>query len=160
MIIIGFGIEVLSVIGLWQGERFTVLIQALFVAAFIFGHSFGVAANTQTMAALSFPTRIRATAVGFIHAIIRLGAIVGFYYFPLFMAKMGLRKTMMWLVLVPLTGLIVTLMIKETGEPVRKDIEAEDAALRQKAAADSDDKRSRLAGAAELAKATIARRLA
>ena len=146
MIIIGFGIEVLSVIGLWQGGRFPVLIQALFVASFIFGHSFGVAANTQTMAALSFPTRIRATAVGFIHALIRLGAIGGFYYFPLFMAKAGLRKMMMWLVLVPLTGLIVTLMIK--WEPVGKDIEAEDTALRQKAAAAGSDGKSRLAGAA------------
>jgi MFS family permease len=134
MAIMGFIIVLLSILGFWLGgSKLPIPIQVLLVGTFIFGHSFGPAANGNTMAALSFPTRMRGMAVGWSHSMIRVGSITGFYFFPLVMARVGLQQMMLWLAIFPFIGLLATLIIR--WEPVGKDIEGEDQAIRKQAAA-------------------------
>jgi hypothetical protein len=64
---------------------------------------------------------------------IRVGSITGFYFFPLVMARVGLQQMMLWLAIFPFIGLLATLIIR--WEPVGKDIEGEDQAIRKQAAA-------------------------
>lgn len=112
----------LILIGLFQGQM-PVYLQALVIGMFIFGHSFGPGAQGMTVATLSFPTEIRGLGSGWGQTMVRIGSVVGFYFFPLVKAALQLQHTLLVLALVPLIGLISVLVIK--WEPVGKDIESE-----------------------------------
>jgi MFS family permease len=141
MTVIGLTLVCISAVSFWLGgSKLPIPIQVLLVGTFIIGHSFGPAANSNTMAALGFPTRMRGMAVGWSHSMIRVGSIVGFFFFPLVMARVGLQKMMLWVGLFPLIGLITTLCIH--WEPVGVDVEQEDATNRVQAAASASGAKS------------------
>lgn len=73
------------------------------------------------MAALSYPTNIRATGTGWAETMSRVGTILGFYVFPLVLSVVGLSYTLLLLAAVPLTGLLALLLIR--WEPIGQDTE-------------------------------------
>lgn len=103
------------------GEVAPGLVAALLVGILIFGHSFGPGAQGKTMAALSYPTEMRGIGMGFAEGMSRVGTILGFYVFPLILAVAGLSKTMLVLMVIPLTGLLALALIR--WEPVGQDVE-------------------------------------
>ena len=113
LILIGFLAHVLPV-----------LVVGLLVAMFIVAHSMGQGATGMTMGTMSYPTPIRGVGAGFTQGIIRVGSILGFYFFPLVLAVAGLQHTLLLIGLVPLFGLIVTLLIP--WDPTGKDIDQEE----------------------------------
>lgn len=97
-------------------------LSALLIGLLIFGHSFGPGAQGKTMAALSYPTEFRGVGMGWSEAMSRMGTMLGFYVFPLVLATAGLNLTMLFLAIVPLSGLLVLALIR--WEPVGKDVES------------------------------------
>ncbi|MCF3948407.1 MFS transporter [Acidiphilium sp. AL] len=98
--------------------------EAILMAVFIFGHSFGQGSQGQTMAALSYPTSIRGAGVGFVQAITRAGSIFGFFLFPLALAAFGINSAMLIIAVIPLLGLLGCLLIR--WEPIGVDVDSED----------------------------------
>lgn len=120
--IIGYALVIASLLGLWLGGTSLPLVAiALLLGLFVFGHSFGPGAQGMTMAALSYPTRIRGLGTGWGQGMVRIGSILGFYFFPLVVTAAGLRSMMLYLALVPLLGLVAALSI--AWEPTDHDVE-------------------------------------
>jgi len=92
----------------------------LFIAAF----QGGAGQGGMTMATLSYPTSIRGAGTGWAQGILRCGSLLGFYFFPLVLAAVGLGKTLLILAIVPLIMLVSVLFIN--WDPVGRDIDAED----------------------------------
>lgn len=110
--IIGYAVEVALLLFLGATEgRLPALVGAALVAVFIFAHTFGPAQTGVSMSALSYPTELRGQGTGFSYGIGRLGAVVGFYVFPLVLAAVGLGSTLQILAIVPLLGLITVALI-------------------------------------------------
>ncbi|MEG6513331.1 MFS transporter [Desulforamulus ruminis] len=124
MCIIGYSIacSCLLIIGLFE-QHMSVLMQALMIGLFIFGHSFGPGAQGMAVATLSFPASIRGLGSGWGQTMVRVGSITGFYFFPLVLAAVGLQKTLLFLALVPAVGLLSILAIKwdHTGQDVESE---------------------------------------
>lgn len=110
----------LVIIGILQSQL-PVYISAILIALFIFGHSFGPGASGMTLGAISYPTEIRGVGAGLIQGLIRIGSILGFYFFPLVLSAAGLAHTLLILAIVPFIGLIVTSAIR--WEPVGRDVD-------------------------------------
>jgi putative MFS transporter len=94
------------------------------LCVFLFGHSSAQGQTGMTMAALSYPTSFRGAGTGFNQGILRIGSILGFYFFPLLLGNVGLGPTVLILALVPLTILVACLCVH--WEPVGRNIDAED----------------------------------
>lgn len=125
MCFIGYSgvIAALAVIGVF-GHGAPAIFMAVALIVFIGFHSYGQGAAGMSMGALSYPTAIRGIGAGFTQSVIRVGSICGFYFFPLVVAAYGLYHTTLLLMLVPIAGLIVTIIIK--WEPVGKNVEEEE----------------------------------
>lgn len=113
----------LIVLGLAGGGLPAYLAAAL-IGIFICAHQAGVGQGGMTMATLSYPTSIRGAGTGWNQAILRVGSLLGFYFFPLVLASVGLNKTLLILAIVPIVMLVANMFIR--WEPVAKDIDAED----------------------------------
>lgn len=98
-----------------------------FICLFQFGHGFGPGTLGMTMAGMSFPTAFRGAGVGVSQAMLRVGSIIGFYFFPLVLAATSLGTTLLVVLSAPLLGLLATLVIR--WEPVGRDVDAEASAL-------------------------------
>ncbi|MDE2514929.1 MAG: MFS transporter [Rhodospirillales bacterium] len=120
-------IAMLLILGLF-GQHFPPLLGGVCLALFIFGHSFGIGSQGLTLASLSYPTVIRGAASGFTQAVQRIGSVVGFFFFPILVASIGLYPTLLWLSLVPIIGMIAVVTIK--WDPTGKDVDAEYAEIR------------------------------
>lgn len=123
--IIGYSgvLVALLAIGL-LGHILPALVMGLFIALFITMHAMGQGSSGMSMGALSYPTDIRGVGAGFTQGIIRVGSILGFYFFPLILAVFGLQHTLLLIGIVPLGGLIVTLLIK--WDPTGRDVDQEE----------------------------------
>lgn len=125
---IGYIVVIVSLLLLYAGgPHLPLSATALLIGLFIFGHAFGPGAQGMTMATLSFPTRIRGIGTGWGQGMVRVGSIVGFYFFPVLVAAIGFRSMMLALVLVPLLGLLAAILVP--WEPVGHDPDAAEAAL-------------------------------
>ncbi|MBO0812645.1 MAG: MFS transporter, partial [Microlunatus sp.] len=88
---IGYVLIIVCTLGLAIGSNsISVWISTGLVALFVFGQSFGPGPQGKTMAALSYPTRLRGTGTGWAESMSRVGSILGFYIFPLLLASVGL----------------------------------------------------------------------
>lgn len=122
---IGYSLVIVSLASLWLGgDTMPLAVTALLLGLFVFGHSFGPGAVGMTMAALSYPTRIRGLGTGWGQGMVRVGSICGFYFFPLVLAALGLRNMLLVLAIVPLVGLLAALSIG--WEPTGQNIEGDD----------------------------------
>ena len=99
------------------------LAASAFIALFIVSHSFGPGSMGMTIGTLSYPTQFRGAGSGLSQAAVRAGSILGFYFFPLVLAKVGLPLTLLMLAIVPAAGLITTLAIR--WDPTHKDADRE-----------------------------------
>lgn len=123
--IIGYTMAILSLILMGiTGDTATVILPALFIVMFIFGQSFGPGAQGMTMATLSYPTELRGLGSGWGQGTTRIGSILGFFLFPVILSIAGLYMTFLYLTIVPVIGLLATILIK--WEPIGKDVEKED----------------------------------
>jgi predicted MFS family arabinose efflux permease len=121
---IGYSLIIVCTLGLAIGSNsISVWISTGLVALFVFGQSFGPGPQGKTMAALSYPTRLRGTGTGWAESMSRVGSILGFYIFPLLLASLGLAGTMGWLTLIPAVGLVAVVMIK--WNPLGAEVEDE-----------------------------------
>ncbi|TVY09222.1 MFS transporter [Paenibacillus cremeus] len=137
--IIGFVVASVGLLLMGTVGNSYVGISAVLLAAFIFGHAFGPGSQGMTMATLSYPTELRGLGAGFGQGITRVGSILGFFLFPVVLAAAGLYNTLLLLAIVPILGLIATLLIK--WEPVGQDVENENPA----AASTQKDKKAVMA---------------
>jgi predicted MFS family arabinose efflux permease len=106
------------------GDTHFIALPILFIALFIFGQSFGPGAQGMTMATLSYPTELRGLGSGWGQGTTRIGSILGFYLFPVVLSIGGIYTTFLVLTIVPVIGLIATLLIK--WEPIGTDVEKEE----------------------------------
>ncbi len=122
--LVGYAIAGVSlpIIGLAHGFGLLPL-AAVFVSLFLLGHSLGPGPQGMAMAALSFPTMLRGSAIGWTQGMLRVGSIVGSFAFPLLLGAVGFNATFQLLMLAPLAGGLVTLLIR--WEPIGKPIEEE-----------------------------------
>ena len=116
--IIGYGLVIISLLTIWMGgSSFGPWVAALLYGLFIFGHSFGPGSQGMTIATLAYPTSVRGLGSGWGQGMVRIGSIMGFYFFPLVVAAFGLRTMMLLIAAVPLIGLLVCLSI--SYDPIR-----------------------------------------
>ncbi|MQA84469.1 MAG: MFS transporter [Streptosporangiales bacterium] len=113
--LIGFGVEVpaLVVIGIgvvqgWMPPFVGIVVLAIFLMA----HTLGPAQTGVSIAVLSYPTEMRGRGTGLSYGVGRIGAIAGFYVFPLLLAPLGLGNTLLLLALAPLFGFLIALFVK------------------------------------------------
>jgi MFS transporter, putative metabolite transport protein len=104
------------------GKSLPVLIGALFIAIFNFGHQVGPGAIAASMGSLSYPTEVRGTAGGWTQAMIRTGTLVGTFVFPLLLSSLGLYRAVLVIAAAPLTGLITVVTMR--WDPVGQDVDA------------------------------------
>lgn len=105
------------------GHSLPVVISGACLALFVISHGFGPGGVGMTTSALSFPTAIRGIGTGFTQSMLRIGSTMGFYFFPLLLAAIGLYPTLLLLAIVPFVGGVVTLLIK--WDPVRQKIDVD-----------------------------------
>jgi MFS family permease len=99
-------------------------IAAGLLGLFIAAYQGGAGQGGMTMATLSYPTSIRGAGTGWAQGILRCGSLLGFYFFPLLLAAVGLGKMLLVLAIVPLIMLVS--VIANDWDPVGKDVDAED----------------------------------
>jgi MFS transporter, putative metabolite transport protein len=122
--LVGSALAAVALIGIAVGHaRETLVLEAIMVALFMIGHTIGPGPQGMAYGALSFPTLIRGSAVGWTQGMLRSGSIVGFVIFPILMTAFGFTTTFVALAAAPLIALVVNLVIK--WEPIGVDIEAE-----------------------------------
>lgn len=122
---IGYLVVLIALLVLYfSGPAAPIALEAGLIAIFLLGHSFGPGSQGMTMAALSYPTRMRGLGTGWGQGMVRIGSILGFYFFPLFVHWIGFRSMMLALAIVPAAGLLATLVV--AWEPVGQDPDTQD----------------------------------
>lgn len=96
---------------------------AALIGLFILGHTLGPGTGGMAIATLSFPTEIRGIGCGWSQTMVRVGSIIGLYFFPLMRAGYGIEKTFLYLAVVPLLALLVISTLN--WDPAGKDVESE-----------------------------------
>jgi putative MFS transporter len=119
--IIGYIIAGLGLLLMGTTGNQYIALSTILLAGFIFGHAFGPGSQGMTMATLSYPTELRGLGTGWGQGITRVGSILGFFLFPVVLAQAGLYATLLLLTIVPILGLLATLLIK--WDPRGKDVE-------------------------------------
>jgi MFS transporter, putative metabolite transport protein len=98
-------------------------LEALMVGLFMLGHTVGPGPQGMAYGTLSFPTAIRGSAVGWTQGMLRVGSILGFFFFPVILTAFGFTATFALLAGVPAIIALVTLAIH--WDPIGVDIENE-----------------------------------
>ncbi|MCA1846402.1 MAG: MFS transporter [Actinobacteria bacterium] len=101
----------------------SLVLQAVMVGLFMIGHTIGPGPQGMAYGTLSFPTAIRGSAVGWTQGMLRVGSILGFFFFPVILTAFGFTATFALLAGVPAVIGLVTLAIH--WEPIGVDIENE-----------------------------------
>lgn len=121
--LIGFIFVMLSLFVLGTIGLANMHLALLFLMILIFSHAAGPAGLGITIATLSYPPSIRAAGVGFTNAVLRIGGIAGFIFWPLIWYKYGVTAFYL-LALVPLIGSLTCYFIK--WEPLDNEVDKED----------------------------------
>jgi MFS family permease len=117
LIIAGYGIIAISLVLFWAtAGRVSPYLSIVLIYAFILGQTLGPGSVSASLAALSYPTSLRGTGTGWAQGMVRGGTIIGLFFFPPLLAKVGLSTLMLMLTLSPLTGLLALWLVK--WEPV------------------------------------------
>lgn len=130
MTLIGFGLQlvafvVLASLGVPKGPAAIALALGM-LGLYLFAQASGPGANLMTFAALSYPTRIRGTGVGFSRGVDSAAATVTLFLFPVLSSALSTR--VFWVIAIaPVVGAAALLIGR--WEPVAHDADAEDARL-------------------------------
>ena len=110
---IGYGIVIVSLLILFfSGSGLTPWLAAPLYGAFIFGHAFGPGSQGMTIATISYPTSVRGLGSGWGQGMVRVGSIMGLYFFPLVVAQVGLHTMLILITAIPLIGFLVCVAIR------------------------------------------------
>ncbi|ADG99128.1 major facilitator superfamily MFS_1 [Segniliparus rotundus DSM 44985] len=132
MTLAGFALQlvaflVLALLGAPKGTAAIALALAM-LGLYLFAQASGPGANLMTFAALSYPTRIRGTGVGFSRGADSAATAVTLFLFPLLAAALSTR--VFWVIaLAPAIGALA--LVIGRWEPVAHDADSEDAAASQ-----------------------------
>jgi MFS family permease len=130
----------------------SVIMEGLMVGVFMIGHTIGPGPQGMAYGALSFPTAIRGSAVGWTQGMLRLGSFFGFIFFPIVESAFGLTITFVSMAAIPLVIGLTTLAIR--WEPIGVDIEAEPIDMQTLTALEKIRKRTVTTGGPVTANAT------
>ena len=120
----GAVLTAVSLFGIAFGHALgSLVLQGIMLGVFMLGHTTGPGPQGMAYAALSFPTPIRGSAVGWAQGMLRVGSIIGFLFFPMVLAAAGFTTTFALLAIAPILIAAVTLIIR--WDPIGVDIEAE-----------------------------------
>jgi MFS transporter, putative metabolite transport protein len=120
----GSVLTAVSLFGIAFGHAMgSLAVQGVMLGLFMLGHTTGPGPQGMAYAALSFPTPIRGSAVGWTQGMLRVGSIIGFLFFPMVLAAAGFTATFALLAAAPIIIAAVCLLIR--WEPIGVDIEAE-----------------------------------
>lgn len=124
ILVIGYAVVVVTLFALFKlHDTLAVPYMGLLVGLMILGHAFGPSQG-MALAALSYPTRIRGSGTGWGQGMVRIGSILGFYFFPLLIASVGFYNMIGWLLLAPVVGLVAALLVR--WEPVGESMDGSD----------------------------------
>ncbi|MDB5607467.1 MAG: transporter Major Facilitator Superfamily [Bradyrhizobium sp.] len=124
LLIAGYSIVAVSlVLFWWTAGAVSPYVSIMLIYFFILGQTLGPGSVSASMAALSYPTMLRGTGTGWAQSMVRIGTIIGLFFFPPLLAQIGLSKLMLVLALVPLVGLLSLWIVK--WEPIGSQIESE-----------------------------------
>jgi MFS family permease len=122
--LVGSVVTALSLFGIAFGHALgSLVLQGVMLGMFMLGHTTGPGPQGMAYAALSFPTPIRGSAVGWTQGMLRVGSIMGFLFFPMVLAAAGFTATFALLAAAPIIIAAACLLIR--WEPIGVDIEAE-----------------------------------
>jgi MFS family permease len=122
--LVGSVVTALSLFGIAFGHALgSLALQGVMLGMFMLGHTTGPGPQGMAYAALSFPTPMRGSAVGWTQGMLRIGSIMGFLFFPMVLAAAGFTATFTLLALAPIIIAAACLLIR--WEPIGVDIEAE-----------------------------------
>jgi MFS family permease len=118
----------LAIIGNASGTAW-VLAALFMLGAFMFAQASGPGAHFMTFASLTYPTSMRGVGIGFNQGVVRVGATVSLFFFPVLSS--ALHSGVFWVIaLAPAVGLIA--LLANRWEPVGYDADGdEDAAPAQ-----------------------------
>ncbi len=120
----GYLIIIVSLIAFWwTAGHSSPYISILLIYLFIIGQTVGPGPQATTISALAYPTNIRGIGTGWAQGMVRLGTIIGFYFFPILLAALGINRMMLCLTVVPLIGLVA--ILATSWEPVGQDVDME-----------------------------------
>jgi MFS family permease len=111
----------------WTAGHTSPYISILLIYLFIIGQTVGPGPQATTISALAYPTNIRGVGTGWAQGMVRLGTIIGFYFFPLLIAALGINRMMLCLTIVPLIGLAA--ILATSWEPVGQDVDMEESEM-------------------------------
>ncbi|WP_213773661.1 hypothetical protein [Bradyrhizobium sp. dw_78] len=87
-------------------DRVSPYFSIVLIYVFILGQTLGPGSVSASLAALSYPAFLRGTGAGRAQGMVRISTIIGLFFFPPPLAKIGLSRLMLVLALMPLTGLL------------------------------------------------------
>lgn len=117
--LIGYGVVItcLVAVGLVGiGGQDLSIVPVVLVAFMLAGTSFGPGPLSKTLAAVVYPTEIRGLGTGWSESMGRLGSIVGLFCFPILLAGVGAKATMLIIAFFPAIAIIALLTT-----PLRRD---------------------------------------
>jgi MFS family permease len=122
LIIAGYCVVTISLLSFWwTADSVSPYVSIMLIYVFILGQTLGPGSVSASLAALSYPTLLRGTGAGWAQGMVRIGTIIGLFFFPPLLAKIGLPTLMLVLALVPVAGLLSLWFVK--WEPVGSQIE-------------------------------------
>jgi MFS family permease len=122
--IAGFALQFIALISLALIGHPTVLVGVIFailmLGLWLFAEGFGPGAQIMIYPALSYPTHVRATGVGFSRSLSGIGSALALFILPILQASFG--TNMFWIVSLSAILPIVFLLVVRF-EPTRRDID-------------------------------------
>ncbi|GAA2795116.1 MFS transporter [Saccharopolyspora taberi] len=125
MTVAGFSVQLLALVALAvigkPSSTAWLLAALLMLGAFMFAQGGGPGANYMAFASLSYPTSMRGTGIGFNQGVVRIGATLSLFFFPVLSA--ALASDVFWVIaLAPALGLVA--LLAKRWEPVGYDADA------------------------------------
>lgn len=119
--LIGFAIVLVCLVatGLIGIDESTSAFPIFLVALMLGGVSFGPGPLSKTLAAVIYPTEIRGMGTGWSETMGRAGSITGLFFFPVLLAAVGVKATMLILAVFPVIA-IVSLIVIHWGAPSQR----------------------------------------
>lgn len=100
----------MGMIGVGGGQHPSML--PVFLVVFLLaGASFGPGPLSKTLAAVAYPTEIRGVGTGWSETMGRIGSAIGLFFFPVVLAAIGIKSTMLLIAICPTVAIIALLTV-------------------------------------------------